>query len=140
MKKRYPYRGRYRATINIFSVPLTQMYKIKHLATESAFKNICERMGCFKEHAEFEHSTVIGYYSCNRLLCKISSLLDIPSQICKPPMAFTSAGKLCTRSFLACVLPKTFVRIFICIIKYISVNYTNRKKRQIPNVPVSILT
>lgn len=54
----------------------TQMYKIKHLATESAFKNICERMGCFKE---FEHGTVIGYYSCNRLLCKISSLLDIPS-------------------------------------------------------------
>lgn len=62
MDKIYPYSGRYRATIHMFSVPLTQMHKIKHLAST----NICERMGRSKEHAKFERGTVIGYYSCNR--------------------------------------------------------------------------
>lgn len=45
---------------------------------QSAFTNICERMGRSKELTEFERGTVIGCHRCNKSVREISSLLDIP--------------------------------------------------------------
>lgn len=44
--------------IQMFSVPLSVEYKIKHLAMQSTFRNICERMG---------HSHWIQLSYCNRM-------------------------------------------------------------------------
>ena len=57
---------------------LPQLYKIKHLARQPAFTSICGRMGRSKGLTEFEHGAVIGGQSCNKSVCEISSLLDIP--------------------------------------------------------------
>lgn len=44
--------------IRVFSVPLGQVYEIKHLTVESVFASICERMGLSKELSEA--------FCCNR--------------------------------------------------------------------------
>ncbi|CAI9543075.1 unnamed protein product [Staurois parvus] len=43
-----------------------------------ASTNICERMGCTQEHREFKCGTVIGCHLCNKSICEISLLLNIP--------------------------------------------------------------
>ena len=60
------------------SDPLPQVYKIKYLAMQSAFTDICERMGRFEELSEFKHGTVTGCHLCNKSVGDISSLLYIP--------------------------------------------------------------
>ncbi|CAI9572096.1 unnamed protein product [Staurois parvus] len=40
--------------------------------------NICERMGCFQELSEFKCGNVIGCHLCNKSICEISLLLNIP--------------------------------------------------------------
>ncbi|CAI9539695.1 unnamed protein product, partial [Staurois parvus] len=40
--------------------------------------NICERMGCSQELSEFKRGTVIGCHLCNKSICEISLLLNIP--------------------------------------------------------------
>lgn len=50
------------------------MCKINHVASQSAFTNICERMGRSKELTESERGTVIG---CNKFLSSFLFLLDI---------------------------------------------------------------
>ncbi|CAI9580686.1 unnamed protein product [Staurois parvus] len=40
--------------------------------------NICERMGCSQELSEFKCGTVIGCHLCNKSICEISLLLNIP--------------------------------------------------------------
>ncbi|CAI9539319.1 unnamed protein product [Staurois parvus] len=40
--------------------------------------NICERMGPSQELTEFKRGTVIGCHLCNRSICEISLLLNIP--------------------------------------------------------------
>ncbi|CAI9617492.1 unnamed protein product [Staurois parvus] len=43
-----------------------------------ASTNICERMGRCQELSEFERGTVIGCHLCNKSICEISLLLNIP--------------------------------------------------------------
>ncbi|CAI9569816.1 unnamed protein product [Staurois parvus] len=45
---------------------------------QPASTNICERMGRFQEFSEFKHGTVIGCRLCNKSICEISLLLNIP--------------------------------------------------------------
>ncbi|CAI9582983.1 unnamed protein product [Staurois parvus] len=40
--------------------------------------NICERMSCSQELSELKHGTVIGCHLCNKSICEISLLLNIP--------------------------------------------------------------
>ncbi|CAI9553576.1 unnamed protein product [Staurois parvus] len=40
--------------------------------------NIFERMGRSQELSEFKHGTVIGCHLCNKSICEISLLLNIP--------------------------------------------------------------
>ncbi|CAI9601681.1 unnamed protein product [Staurois parvus] len=40
--------------------------------------NICERMGQSQELSEFKRGTVIGCHLCNKSICDISWLLNIP--------------------------------------------------------------
>lgn len=39
----------------VFSLPLSQVYTIKHIAVQSAFTNICQRMSRSTEFTEFEY-------------------------------------------------------------------------------------
>lgn len=48
---------------------------------QSAFTNICEKMGGSEELSEFRHGSVIGCQLCNKSACKIISLLNIPLSI-----------------------------------------------------------
>ncbi|CAI9561051.1 unnamed protein product, partial [Staurois parvus] len=45
---------------------------------QTASTNIFERMDCSQELREFKCGTVIGCHLCNKSICKISLLLDIP--------------------------------------------------------------
>ncbi|CAI9579949.1 unnamed protein product, partial [Staurois parvus] len=45
---------------------------------QTASTNICERMGCSQELSEFKRGTVIGCHLCNKSICEISLLLNIP--------------------------------------------------------------
>ncbi|CAI9610995.1 unnamed protein product [Staurois parvus] len=45
---------------------------------QTASTNICERMGCSRELSEFKLGTVIGCHLCNKSICEISLLLNIP--------------------------------------------------------------
>ncbi|CAI9576317.1 unnamed protein product [Staurois parvus] len=45
---------------------------------QTASSNICERMGRSQELSEFKHGTVIGCHLCNKSICEISFLLNIP--------------------------------------------------------------
>ncbi|CAI9578502.1 unnamed protein product [Staurois parvus] len=45
---------------------------------QTASTNICERMGCSQELSEFQRGTVIGCHLCNKSICEISLLLNIP--------------------------------------------------------------
>ncbi|CAI9535093.1 unnamed protein product [Staurois parvus] len=45
---------------------------------QTASTNICERMGPFQELSEFKCGTIIGCCLCNKLICDISLLLNIP--------------------------------------------------------------
>ncbi|CAI9587145.1 unnamed protein product [Staurois parvus] len=45
---------------------------------QTASTNICERMGCSQELSESKRGTVIGCHLCNKSICKISLLLNIP--------------------------------------------------------------
>ncbi|CAI9533144.1 unnamed protein product [Staurois parvus] len=45
---------------------------------QTASTNICERIGRFQELSEFKHGTVIGCHLCNKSICEISLLLNIP--------------------------------------------------------------
>ncbi|CAI9568389.1 unnamed protein product, partial [Staurois parvus] len=45
---------------------------------QTASTNICERMGRSQELSEFQHGTVIGCHLCNKSICEISFLLNIP--------------------------------------------------------------
>ncbi|CAI9600196.1 unnamed protein product [Staurois parvus] len=44
----------------------------------TASTNICKRMGRSQELSEFKHGTVIGFHMCNKSICEISLLLNIP--------------------------------------------------------------
>ncbi|CAI9583764.1 unnamed protein product, partial [Staurois parvus] len=63
-------------------VPITSIatgvYKFKHLGMQTAFTNICERMGRSQELSEFKCGTGIGYHLCNKYIREISLLLNIP--------------------------------------------------------------
>ncbi|CAI9532085.1 unnamed protein product [Staurois parvus] len=45
---------------------------------QTASTNICEKMGRSQELSEFKRSTVIGCHLCNKSICEISLLLNIP--------------------------------------------------------------
>ncbi|CAI9595495.1 unnamed protein product [Staurois parvus] len=45
---------------------------------QTASTNICERMGRSQELSEFKCGTVIGCHLCNKSICEISLLLNIP--------------------------------------------------------------
>ncbi|CAI9602859.1 unnamed protein product [Staurois parvus] len=45
---------------------------------QTVFTNICERMVRSKELSEFKCGTVIGCHLCNKSICEISLLLNIP--------------------------------------------------------------
>ncbi|CAI9574696.1 unnamed protein product, partial [Staurois parvus] len=65
--------------IQVFqSPPWPQVYKIKHLGMQTASTNICERMGRSQELSEFKRGTMIGCHLCNKSICEISLLLNIP--------------------------------------------------------------
>ncbi|CAI9591336.1 unnamed protein product, partial [Staurois parvus] len=65
--------------IQVFqSPPWLHVYKIKHLGMQNASTNICEIMGCSQELSKFNHGTVIGCQLCNKSICEISLLLNIP--------------------------------------------------------------
>ncbi|CAI9608072.1 unnamed protein product, partial [Staurois parvus] len=69
--------------IQVFqSPPWPQVYKIKHLGMQTSSKNISERMGCSRELSEFKCGTMIGYHLCNKSICEISLLLNIPQVNC----------------------------------------------------------
>lgn len=65
------------------SVPLPPVYKIKHLAMQSAFTNICERSRLPKELTELERGTGIGFHSCSKSVCEMSSLPRYSTINCK---------------------------------------------------------
>ncbi|CAI9605859.1 unnamed protein product [Staurois parvus] len=48
------------------------------LGMQTASTNICERMGRSQELSEIKHGTVIGCHLCNKSICEISLLLNIP--------------------------------------------------------------
>ncbi|CAI9603562.1 unnamed protein product, partial [Staurois parvus] len=45
---------------------------------QTASTNICERMGRCQELSEFKRGTVIGCHLCNKSICEIFLLLNIP--------------------------------------------------------------
>ncbi|CAI9573444.1 unnamed protein product, partial [Staurois parvus] len=45
---------------------------------QTASMNICERMGRSQELSELKRATVIGCHLCNKAICEISLLLNIP--------------------------------------------------------------
>ncbi|CAI9589634.1 unnamed protein product [Staurois parvus] len=45
---------------------------------QTASTNICERMGRSQELSDSKCGTVIGCHLCNKSICDISSLLNIP--------------------------------------------------------------
>ncbi|CAI9534579.1 unnamed protein product, partial [Staurois parvus] len=45
---------------------------------QTASTNICERMGCSQDLSEFKLGTVIGCHLCNKSICEISLILNIP--------------------------------------------------------------
>ncbi|CAI9618612.1 unnamed protein product [Staurois parvus] len=45
---------------------------------QTASRNICERMGHSQELSKFKRGTVIGGLLCNKSICEISLLLNIP--------------------------------------------------------------
>ncbi|CAI9534084.1 unnamed protein product, partial [Staurois parvus] len=45
---------------------------------QTASTNICERMGRSQELSEFKCGTVIGCHLCNKSICEISLVLNIP--------------------------------------------------------------
>ncbi|CAI9584934.1 unnamed protein product [Staurois parvus] len=45
---------------------------------QTAFINICERMGRSQELSEFKRGTMIGCHLCNKSIREISLLLNIP--------------------------------------------------------------
>ncbi|CAI9555692.1 unnamed protein product [Staurois parvus] len=45
---------------------------------QTASTNICERMSCSQELSELKHGIVIGCHLCNKSICEISLLLNIP--------------------------------------------------------------
>ncbi|CAI9601687.1 unnamed protein product [Staurois parvus] len=48
---------------------------------QTASINICERMGRSQELSECKCGTVIGCHLCNKSICEISLLLNIPSTV-----------------------------------------------------------
>ncbi|CAI9614482.1 unnamed protein product [Staurois parvus] len=44
----------------------------------SSTTNICKRMGRSQELSEFKYGNVIGCHLCNKSICEISLLLNIP--------------------------------------------------------------
>lgn len=59
-------------------IPVPQVYKVKHLAMQSAFPSICEAMHCSKRLTEFKYDAIIGLHHCKKSVCEICSLPDIP--------------------------------------------------------------
>lgn len=55
-----------------------EAYKMKHLATQSAFTNTVERMGRSEELNEFEHDALTWCHHQKESVCEISSLGDLP--------------------------------------------------------------
>ncbi|CAI9622083.1 unnamed protein product [Staurois parvus] len=55
-----------------------QVYKIKHLGMQTVSTNIWERMGRSQELSEYKRGTMIGCHLCNKSICEISLLLNIP--------------------------------------------------------------
>ncbi len=53
-----------------------QVYKIKHLAMQSAFTYICEKIGILKSSVNSGIGIVTWCHLCNKSVCEISSLLD----------------------------------------------------------------
>ncbi|CAI9563845.1 unnamed protein product, partial [Staurois parvus] len=49
-----------------------------HRCIQAAFTNIFERMGRSQELSEFKRGTVIVCHVCNKSICKIPLLLNIP--------------------------------------------------------------
>ncbi|CAI9554920.1 unnamed protein product [Staurois parvus] len=45
---------------------------------QTASTNICERMGRSQELSDSKRGTVIGCHLCNKSICEISLLLNIP--------------------------------------------------------------
>ncbi|CAI9572284.1 unnamed protein product [Staurois parvus] len=45
---------------------------------QTAYANICERIGFSQELSEFKHGTVIGCHLCNKSIREISLPLNIP--------------------------------------------------------------
>ncbi|CAI9586383.1 unnamed protein product [Staurois parvus] len=45
---------------------------------QTASANICERMGHSQEISELNRGTVIGCHLCNKSICEIPLLLNIP--------------------------------------------------------------
>ncbi|CAI9624699.1 unnamed protein product, partial [Staurois parvus] len=45
---------------------------------QTASTNICERLSRSQELSEFKHGTVIGCHLCNKSICEVSLLLNIP--------------------------------------------------------------
>ncbi|CAI9547703.1 unnamed protein product [Staurois parvus] len=45
---------------------------------QTASTNICERMGRSQDFSGFKHGPVIGCHLCNKSICEISLLLNIP--------------------------------------------------------------
>ncbi|CAI9551139.1 unnamed protein product [Staurois parvus] len=45
---------------------------------QTASTNICERMGRSQELSDFKCGTVIGCHLCNKSICELSLLLNIP--------------------------------------------------------------
>ncbi|CAI9536525.1 unnamed protein product, partial [Staurois parvus] len=65
--------------IQVFqSPPWSTVYKIKHLGMQTASTNICGRMGRSQELSDSKRGTVIGCHLCNKSICDISWLLNIP--------------------------------------------------------------
>ncbi|CAI9582643.1 unnamed protein product [Staurois parvus] len=46
---------------------------------QTASTNICERMSHFQELSKFRRGTMIGCHLCNKSICEISLLLNIPT-------------------------------------------------------------
>ncbi|CAI9544600.1 unnamed protein product, partial [Staurois parvus] len=65
--------------IQVFqSPPWTQVYTIKPLGMQTASTNIGERMGGSQELSDSKRGPVIGGHLCNKSICDISWLLNIP--------------------------------------------------------------
>lgn len=78
--------------IQVFSVALSQVYKLKHPAIQSAYTNICERMNCSKELTEFKPPN-----KCNKLVSEMCPLLHIPRKAISGIPKFRSHGDSATQ-------------------------------------------